>query len=122
MQTTKPKGPQLARPGPIGVGIRVLLGATTLYWFAALLTKWSGFVERDPIESGRLYTLFTIWSLPEVEGVVLFCADRPAPSLVVGQVRAKVLVGRRPAGPGLMRAGWAVVPARPGPPGMVLPA
>jgi hypothetical protein len=55
MQTTKPKGPQLVRPGPIGLGIRVLLGAIVLYWFAALLTKWSGFVERDPIESGRLY-------------------------------------------------------------------
>jgi predicted anti-sigma-YlaC factor YlaD len=30
--------------------------------------------------------------MTEVEGVVLFCADRPAPSLVVGQDRAKVLV------------------------------
>jgi predicted anti-sigma-YlaC factor YlaD len=30
--------------------------------------------------------------ITEVEGVVLFCADRPAPSLVVGQGRAKVLV------------------------------
>jgi len=66
MQTTETKGPQLVRPGPIGLGIRVLLGATVFYWFAALLTKWSGFVERDPIESGRLYTLFTIWLLPEV--------------------------------------------------------
>ena len=63
---TEVKSPQLVRPGPIGLGIRVLLGATLLYWFAALLTKWSGFVERDPIESGRLYTLFTIWWLPEV--------------------------------------------------------
>jgi hypothetical protein len=44
----------------------VILGATVFYWFAALLTKWNGFVERDPIESGRLYTLFTIWLLPEV--------------------------------------------------------
>jgi hypothetical protein len=69
MQTTKPRGPQLVRPGPIGLGIRVLLGATVLYWFAALLAKWSGFVERDPIESGRLYTLFTIWWLPEVFAV-----------------------------------------------------
>jgi hypothetical protein len=66
MQTTQPKSSQLARPGPIGLGIRVLLGATTLYWFAALLTKWNGFLERDPIASGRLYTLFTIWLLPEV--------------------------------------------------------
>jgi hypothetical protein len=30
--------------------------------------------------------------ISEVDGVVLFCADRPAPSLVVGQDRAKVLV------------------------------
>jgi hypothetical protein len=66
MQTTEAKGPQLAPPGPIGLGIRVILGVTTLYWFAALLTKWNGFLEHDPIESGRLYTLFTIWLLPEV--------------------------------------------------------
>jgi hypothetical protein len=66
MQTTKAKGPQLVRPGPIGLGIRMILGATMLYWFAALLTKWNGFMERDPIESGRLYTLFTILVLPEV--------------------------------------------------------
>ena len=49
----------------------MILGATVLYWFAALLTKWSGFVERDPIESGRLYTLFTIWLLPEVPSSIL---------------------------------------------------
>jgi len=30
--------------------------------------------------------------ISEVEGVVLFCADRPAPSLVVGQDRALVLL------------------------------
>jgi len=28
----------------------------------------------------------------EVDGVVLFCADQPAPSLVVGQDRAEVLL------------------------------
>ena len=28
----------------------------------------------------------------EVNGVVLFCADRPTPSLVLGQDRAKVLL------------------------------
>jgi hypothetical protein len=40
MQTTESsKGPQLVRPGPIGLGIRVLLGATVVYWFVALLTK-----------------------------------------------------------------------------------
>jgi hypothetical protein len=44
---------------------------TTLYWFAALLTKWNGFLEHDPIEAGRLYTLFTIWLLPEVFALTL---------------------------------------------------
>jgi hypothetical protein len=39
VQTTQPKDAQLAPPGPIGLGIRVLLGATSWYWFAALLTK-----------------------------------------------------------------------------------
>ena len=38
MQTTETKGPQLVRPGPIGLGIRVILGAAVFYWFAALLT------------------------------------------------------------------------------------
>jgi hypothetical protein len=38
MQMTETKGPQLVRPGPIGLGIRVILGATVFYWFAALLT------------------------------------------------------------------------------------
>ena len=80
MQTTEAKDPQLTRPGPIGLGIRVLLGATILYWFAALLTKWNGFLERDPIESGRLYTLFTIWWLPEVFALTFrrpWCYGRP---------------------------------------------
>jgi hypothetical protein len=32
MQMTEAKSPQLIRPGPIGLGIRVILGATVLYW------------------------------------------------------------------------------------------
>jgi hypothetical protein len=44
----------------------MLLGRPRSTWFAALLTKWNVFVEHDPIESGRLYTLFTVWLLPEV--------------------------------------------------------
>jgi hypothetical protein len=92
MEMTEAKSLQLVRPGPIGLGIRVILGATVLYWFAALLTKWSGFVERDPIASGRLYTLFTIWLLPEVFALTF---RRPW--------------GRRPAvasWPGAGRSGW----------------
>jgi hypothetical protein len=36
--------------------------------------------------------------IAEVDGVVLFCADRPAPSLVVGQDRAEVLLAARRLG------------------------
>jgi Putative zinc-finger len=36
--------------------------------------------------------------LAELDGVVLFCADRPAPSLVVGQDRAEVLLAARRLG------------------------
>jgi hypothetical protein len=102
MQTTKPKGPQLVRPGPIGLGIRVLLGATVWYWFAALLTKWSGFVERDPIESGRLYTLFTIWWLPEVFALTFRrpWGLWPAVVFVAGGAAIGVDLRRRPAGLG----------------------
>src|SRR5215218_11521815 len=82
MQTIKPKGLQLVRPGPIGLGIRVILGATSLYWFAALLTKWNGFLERDPIASGRLYTLFTIWWLPEVFALTFRRPWGPWPAVV----------------------------------------
>jgi len=71
MQTTKAKTVQLAPPGPIGLGIRVILGATVVYWFVALLTKWNGFLAHDPIESGRLYTLFTIWLLSDVVALTL---------------------------------------------------
>jgi hypothetical protein len=57
---------ELARPGPIGLTIRVILGAAFIYFAAALLTKWNGFLERDPIESERYYTLLTLWLLPYV--------------------------------------------------------
>jgi hypothetical protein len=49
----------------------VLLGATSLYWFVALLTKWNVILEHDPIPSERLYTLVTIWWLPEVVALTL---------------------------------------------------
>ena len=51
MQMTEAKSPQLVRPGPIGLGIRVILGATVVYWFAALLTRWSGFGAGRPWRS-----------------------------------------------------------------------
>ena len=56
----------LPRPGPIGLAVRVMLGAFVIHSFFALFTKWNVFVERDPIESGRFYTLATLVLLPYV--------------------------------------------------------
>jgi hypothetical protein len=55
---------ELPRPGPVGLAVRVMLGAFVIYSFVALFTKWNVFVERDPIESGRFYTLATVVLLP----------------------------------------------------------
>ena len=109
MQTTKPKGLQLVRPGPIGLGIRVILGATTLYWFAALLTKWDGFLERDPIASGRLYTLFTIWWLPEVFALTFRRPWGPWPAVVFVAGGAAIGLAGSLTGDGVWNpalAGW----------------
>jgi hypothetical protein len=57
---------EFVRPGPIGLAARAILGATIIYWFVALLTKWNVFLDRDPIESERYYTLFTVMALPLV--------------------------------------------------------
>jgi|SRR5688572_16098453 hypothetical protein len=50
---------ELARPGPIGLAIRAILGATSIY-LVALFTKWNVFVDLDPIESERYYTVFAV--------------------------------------------------------------
>jgi hypothetical protein len=65
-ETAEHRGLQLAPPGPVGLVVRLILGAIAIYWFVALLTKWNVFLKVDPIESGRLYTVFTLWLLPEV--------------------------------------------------------
>jgi hypothetical protein len=57
---------ELARPGPIGLAIRVIFGAASIYWLVALLTKWNVFLDHDPIQSKRSYTLATLWLLPYV--------------------------------------------------------
>src|SRR5688500_4126808 len=57
---------ELPRPGPIGLTIRVILGAALIYFFVPLLTKWNVLLENDPIESERYYTLATLWLLPYV--------------------------------------------------------
>jgi hypothetical protein len=73
---------EFPRPGPIGLVMRVILGALTIYWFVALFTKWSVFLERDPIESGRFYSLATIWLLPYVFNLAFRRSWGPRPSIV----------------------------------------
>jgi hypothetical protein len=54
--------------------------------------------RRFPEAAGaRLMPGGATW-IAEVDGVVVFCADRPAPSLVVGQDRAEVLLAARRLG------------------------
>jgi hypothetical protein len=54
--------------------------------------------RRFPEAAGaRLMPGEATW-IAEVDGVVLLCADRPAPSLVVGQDRAEVLLAARRLG------------------------
>jgi hypothetical protein len=58
--------PGPARPGPIGLLIRVVLGAAAVYALVELVTQWDAFRDQDLIESGFwLITLFTL-CLPEV--------------------------------------------------------
>jgi len=57
---------KLPRPGPIGLTIRVILGAAIIYGFVALLTKWNVLQEDDPIDSDWYFTLGTLWLLPHV--------------------------------------------------------
>jgi hypothetical protein len=73
---------ELPRPGPIGLAIRLILGAFTIYWFVALFTKWNVFLEHDPIESGRFYTLATIWLLPYVFNLTFRRPWGPWPSVI----------------------------------------
>jgi hypothetical protein len=62
---------ELPGPGPIGLTIRVVLGVIAIYAFIDLLTEWSGFLKRDPIESERYYTVFTLCLLADVFNIGL---------------------------------------------------
>jgi hypothetical protein len=73
---------ELARPGPIGLAIRVLLGAASVYWLVALFTKWNVFLKLDPIESERYYTVATLWLLPYVVNVAFRRRWGPWPTIV----------------------------------------
>jgi hypothetical protein len=84
---TEVKSPQLVRPGPIGLGIRVILGATVLYWFGRAPHQVERVRGARSHRVGRLYTLFTIWLLPKVFA---------SPSDGRGALAGRSVRGRRP--------------------------
>jgi hypothetical protein len=68
-QETRP-GP--AAPGPVGLLIRVVLGAVAVYALVELLTKWDIFRDRNLIESDFWFiTLFTLCLLADVFNIGL---------------------------------------------------
>jgi hypothetical protein len=75
MQTTDERRDSwggLARPGPIGLAIRVVLGVVSVYALAELLTKWDVFRDKNLIESDFWFvTLFTVCLLPDVFNIAL---------------------------------------------------
>ena len=63
--------PGPARPGPVGLLIRVVLGAAVVYALVELITKWDIFRDQNLIESGFWFiTLFTLF-LPNVFNIGL---------------------------------------------------
>jgi hypothetical protein len=62
----------LARPGPVGLLIRVVLWAASVYGLIELITKWDVFRDKDLIESDFWFiTLFTLCLLPDVFNIGL---------------------------------------------------
>jgi hypothetical protein len=65
-------GPGPAGPGPVGLLIRVILGAAAVYALIELITKWDIFRDRNLIESDFWFiTLFTLCLLPDVFNIGL---------------------------------------------------
>jgi hypothetical protein len=121
--TAEHRGLQLAPPGPLGLVVRSILGVISVYFFVALPTKWNVFLELDPIESDRFYTLVTLWLLSEVFTItfrrpwgvwptVVFvvggAAIGGAGLLMAGEVWTPVLAGWVYAGDLLVMAALAV--------------
>jgi hypothetical protein len=75
MQVTNERNdprPGLVRPGPIGLLIRVVLGAASMYALVELVTKWDIFRDQNLIESDFWFiTLFTLCLLPDVFNIGL---------------------------------------------------
>jgi hypothetical protein len=64
--------PGLARPGPVGLLIRVVLGTAAVYGLVELVTNWDVFRDQDLIESDFWFiTLFTLCLLPDVFNIGL---------------------------------------------------
>jgi hypothetical protein len=100
---------ELAQPGPIGLAIRAILGAIFIFLAVALLTKWNVFLEHDPIESERYYTVFTVWLLPYVFNLAFRRRWGPWPTIVfVAGGAALGLVGYLVSGEfwNVVLAGW----------------
>jgi hypothetical protein len=62
---------ELPSPGPIGLAIRVILGAIAIYAFIDLAGEWNVFLRTDPIESERYFTVFTLCLLADVFNIGL---------------------------------------------------
>ena len=79
-QETRP-GP--AVPGPVGLLIRVVLGAGAVYALVELLTKWDIFRDQNLIESDFWFiTLFTLCLLADVFNIGLRRRWGPWPIVV----------------------------------------
>jgi hypothetical protein len=64
--------PGPARPGPVGLLIRVVLGAASVWGLVELVTNWDVFRDQDLIESDFWFiTLFTLCLLPDVFNIGL---------------------------------------------------
>jgi hypothetical protein len=64
--------PGPARPGPIGLLIRSVLGAASVWGLVDLVTSWDVFRDQDLIESDFWFiTLFTLCLLPDVFNIGL---------------------------------------------------
>jgi hypothetical protein len=64
--------PGPATPGPVGLLIRVVLGAAFVYALVELVTQWDSFRDRNLIESDFwLITLFTLCLLADVFNIGL---------------------------------------------------
>jgi hypothetical protein len=64
--------PGSAGPGPVGLLIRVILGAASVYALVELITQWDSFRDQNLIESDFwLITLFTLCLLPDLFNIGL---------------------------------------------------